>query len=72
MTTTPDSGASVVVRLDEQTVDALATRITDLLTTRTAHDNQDDDRVGEADGNPQALLTATQVAQRWGVDRSWV
>ena len=57
MSTAPASGE---VRLAPESVEALARRIAELL-----------GGVGEAPG-PKRLISAAEVAERWGVDREWV
>jgi hypothetical protein len=63
--------APVVVRLDEQTVEALATRLADLLANRASRQDPPGSRQA-GEGAAGRLLSAAQVAARWGVDRSWV
>jgi hypothetical protein len=70
MTNRTEVPAPLVVRLDEQTVDALAARITELIAARIQPPGRRE--VGEADDGVGQLLTAKQVAARWSVDRSWV
>lgn len=71
-TTTTTNTTPVVVRLDEQTVEALATRVADLLANRIPpRQNPPGSREAE-EGAAGRLLSAAQVAERWGVDRSWV
>jgi hypothetical protein len=61
-----DSASEVlVVRLDPQSLDDLAHRVADLV-----HQQQGAPAPkAETEGR---LLSAAQVAERWGVDRSWI
>jgi hypothetical protein len=55
----------IVVRLDPGSLDELAHRVADLV-----HQQRDTpEPVAEDDGR---LLSAAQVAARWGIERSWV
>jgi hypothetical protein len=53
----------VVVSLDAASVDALAHRVAELLTTSPP--------VRESE-QPTPLLTAAEVSRWWGVDRGWI
>jgi hypothetical protein len=58
----PDDGP-VVVSLDAASVDALAHRVAELLTTSSP---------GREAEQPTPLLTAAEVSRWWGVDRGWI
>lgn len=65
-TRSPGAAGEVgTVRLDPGSVEQLADRLGTLLTTRTP-------RPADASGMPGQQLSARQVSQWWGVDRSWV
>jgi hypothetical protein len=55
----------IVVRLDPGSLDELAHRVADLV-------NQQPDTTQPAIEDDGRLLSAAQVARRWGIDRSWV
>jgi hypothetical protein len=59
-----DAGEPIAsVRLDDESIERLADRLADLLATRLST---------SSDGQSDHLLTAAEVSQWWGVERSWV
>lgn len=65
---TEDTNNVMVVRLDPASLDDLAHRIADLVGHRI--DPPPERRTGATE--EARMLTAAQVADRWGVDRAWV
>jgi hypothetical protein len=66
---TEDTNNVMVVRLDPTSMDDLAHRIADLVGPQLDPPPKQR-RPGAAEEN--RLLTASQVAKRWGINRSWV
>jgi hypothetical protein len=60
MTHESDAEREGEVRLAPESVEAVARRVTELLSTR------------QGPSAPRRLLTATEVSEWWGVERSWV
>lgn len=58
----------IEVRLDEQTLDRLASRVVELLGRDATREPTR--RTGRTAG--KTLLSAAQVAERWQIDREWV
>ncbi len=55
----------IEIRLDETTIDRLVARLTESLTAIA-------DAQPPVPAEPEKMLSAAEVAERWGVDRSWV
>jgi hypothetical protein len=65
MTTDLPAVEPIEIRLDETTIDRLVQRLTESLSAIA-------DAEPPAPDEPEKMLSAAEVAERWGVDRSWV
>jgi predicted DNA-binding transcriptional regulator AlpA len=65
MTTDLPAVEPIEIRLDETTIDRLVERLTESLTAL-------EEAKPVVPDEPEKMLSAAEVAERWGVDRSWV
>jgi hypothetical protein len=65
MTTDLPAVEPIEIRLDETTIDRLVERLTESLAALEEANPVVPDE-------PEKMLSAAEVAERWGVDRSWV